>query len=278
GNIMALWIAREKLKEYGNPIVVAHYESHYSIEKACRMLGLELVKNSKEDWNKPLGGEMIESIVKGDRPIICVATVGHTSTGIIDDVKSISDYLKKSQNHHYLHLDAAVGGLFVSLDKEAKIDFCLPEVQSITFDFHKYGLFYYPSGLFLCRKDLQNNIQNKANYVNIFDDTLIGSRSGTIPAIMWANTELLKEEGLLKRIADITNNKNRFIKELLLKKITYISEERMPVVCFFLKDRLPEDVELKYRLHHIKRPDGYGYTIFFYPKYLTAYSDLLSSI
>ncbi len=280
GNIMGLWIAREELKKYGKPIVIAHKESHYSIDKACRILDLELFKTNTENWKEPLNGKLLKEII-GDkkRPVICVATIGHTSTGIIDDVLSISNYLKENHKHIYLHLDAAIGGLFVTLTESQKIDFSRTEVQSITFDFHKYGLFYYPSGIFMCRKDLQSKIINKIDeYVSIFDDTLIGSRSGTIPAIMWANIEYLEKRGLIDRIDHIIKNKNIFIKELVSKKVRYISEERMPVVCFFLDKKIPDNTELKYRIHHIKRPEGYCYTIFFFPEYSDSYTNLLKSL
>jgi len=61
-------------------------------------------------------------------------------------------------------------------------NFKINEVKSLTFDYHKYGFLYYPSGIFLCRKDLQNYIGSNTEYVKIFDDTLIGSRSGILPS------------------------------------------------------------------------------------------------
>ncbi len=281
GNIMSLWIGREYLKkDGGKPVIIAHLESHYSIDKAARLLDLKIIKSKKESWNKPLDKIQLKNITKDlNSPLIIVGTLGHTSTGIIDNIKSITEFIREYKSPCYLHIDAAVGGFFIPFfNKSKELDFLNPTIKSITFDYHKYGFLYYPSGIFLCRKGLQNYIQSKTEYVKIFDDTLIGSRSGILPAIIWANTEYLGEKGFKKRAKEIINNKNKFINELNKKKINFINVHPMPMLCLILNKRLPKSIEMKFRIHSIKREIGYTYTIFFYPEYLESYKELLKFI
>ncbi len=280
GNIMALWIGREYLKKFEKPIVLSHIDGHYSIDKAARLLELKLIKSKKDSWNQPLDKESLKKMTKNiNSPLIIVGTLGHTSTGIIDDIKSINEFIKGYKKPCYLHLDAAVGGFFIPfLNKNKFLDFSNSAVKSITFDYHKYGFLYYPSGIFLCRKNLQDYIGSKTDYVKIFDDTLIGSRSGILPAIIWANTKYLNRVGFKNRALKIIANKNYFINKLKERGIEFIDTPSMPMVCIILKKRLNKSKEIKFRIHSIKRKEVYTYTIYFYPEYLKIYDEFLKII
>jgi glutamate/tyrosine decarboxylase-like PLP-dependent enzyme len=277
---MALWIGREYLRKDGKPIIISHNEGHYSLDKAARILDLRIIKTKNKFWNQPLNKDQLKEITKNIRsPLIIVGTLGHTSTGIIDDVKSITEFIKEYKQPCFLHLDSAIGGFFIPfLSQDKSLDFSNPLVKSITFDYHKYGFLYYPSGIFLCRKNLQNYIGSDTEYVKIFDDTLIGSRSGILPAIIWANTEYLNKKGFRKRAIKILLNKNKFIEKLKERNIEFIETPNMPLVCMILKKRLPKSMELKFRIHSIKRKEGYTYTIYFYSEYLKSYEELLEII
>ena len=246
GNIMALWIGREYLKKAGKPIIISHIESHYSLEKAARLLNLRIIKTKRDTWNKPLDNKLLKEITKNIKsPLIIVGTLGHTSTGLIDNIESIYNFINRYKKPCYLHLDAAVGGFFLPfLNQEKFSGFSNSLVKSLTFDYHKYGFLYYPSGIFLCRKNLQNYVGSNTDYVKIFDDTLIGSRSGILPAIIWANTQYLNKNGFKKRALKIIYNKNKFVKLLKEKKIKYIDTPNMPMLCIILKKRLPKSIEV----------------------------------
>ncbi len=280
GNIMALWIGREYLKKKGKPLIISHNESHYSLDKAARLLDLKIIKTKAKFWNKPLDKNQLKEATKNIKsPLIIVGTLGHTSTGTIDNIESITEFIKEYKKPCFLHLDAAVGGFFIPFLSQNKYsDFGNSFVKSLTFDYHKYGFLYYSSGIFLCRNGLQDNIGSDTEYIKIFDDTLIGSRSGILPAIIWANTEYLAKKGFKKRAMKIISNKNKFIKRLNEKNIKYIETPSMPMVCIILKKRLPKYMEIKFRIHSLKRKEGYTYTIYFYPKYLKSYEELLKII
>jgi len=125
---------------------------------------------------------------------------------------------------------------------------------------------------------LQDYIGSKTDYVKIFDDTLIGSRSGILPAIIWANTKYLNRVGFKNRALKIIANKNYFINKLKERGIEFIDTPSMPMVCIILKKRLNKSKEIKFRIHSIKRKEVYTYTIYFYPEYLKIYDEFLKII
>lgn len=276
GNIMGLWIARESMKKFGDPIVIAHHNSHYSIRKACRILNLESVFINENEWSKPMDSEALSKITKDiNRPIICVATIGHTTTGLVDDIDSIYSYLKNnSQNSFYVHVDAAIGAFFFSRHQVKKI-MSYENINSMTFDLHKYGFSYYPSGVFLCKKDLQENIKGEAEYISIFDDTLIGSRSGAVPSILWANMELRGVDGINNDVDMILKNKEIFIEKIKKKGNELIFDNIMPVVCVVRDKELDIRYRLKYRLRHSVVNGKYYYSVFFYREYSKQYDELV---
>jgi len=271
GNIMGLWIGREKLSKKKPPVVIAHVESHNSIRKACDLLNIKLLTSNESAWNKPLDGKMVNDLLPEDSntPVIVVITIGHTSTGIIDNIKSITSVLRKSKRDYYIHVDAAIDGFILPFIGNSNIfDFCNKDVSSITTDFHKYGLGPYPSGVFLCRKNLQKFIEREAEYGGVIDDTLIGSRSGAISVLLWANVLDLGQISFKENVSKIFNNKKYFLSILRKKSIKYITSDSSPSLCFLTSRRLPQAIEHKFRLFHTTRKyagkNMVAYTIFFY--------------
>lgn len=267
---MGLWIGREKLLGKTSPIVIAHSESHTSIRKACDLLGLQLILTKKNEWFAPLDGKTVTAMLpKEDRPIIIVATAGHTMTGIIDDVPSITAALRRSKRKFYVHVDAAINGCTLPFVGKGKLfDFSNKDVSSLTTDFHKYGYGPYPSGLFLCRKRLQSHIQREAEYGGVKDDTLIGSRPGAIAVLMYANIVYLGRQGYKELLEKTMKKKAYFLQALEKKNIAYIHAADSPSLCIILKRRLPATIEQRFRMHATKKNYGdkemFAYQFFFY--------------
>ena len=280
GNIMGVWIGRESLRDKKRPVVMAHSESHHSISKACDLLNLRLITTPKDCWQKPLDKKILVKITKNIKsPLIIIATLGHTSTGIIDNVKSILSFIKSSKNNCYLHIDAAIGGLIIPFLRPKDFSLLDNRIKSLALDFHKYGFSYYPSGAFLCRKGMQDKISNSGfKYIGLTDDTLIGSRSGIIPAITWANTMLLGKNGFSDRAKNVMANKELFIKRLTKKNIPHFSEKYSPVVCLFVTSPLSSQIENKFRIKGRKTDKGYLYAVFFYPQYYDSYNQLINCL
>jgi aromatic-L-amino-acid/L-tryptophan decarboxylase len=98
--LAALFAARETT---GRNVVVASEEAHSSVERAARILAMELRK-------APVDGEfrLDPSRLDADGAAAIVATVGSTSTASVDPVPALADAARAAGA--WLHVDAAYAG------------------------------------------------------------------------------------------------------------------------------------------------------------------------
>jgi aromatic-L-amino-acid decarboxylase len=91
----------------GRRMVLCSDQAHSSVEKAARLLELELRKVPSDAEFRMRPDALAEELAKGD--VCCVvATVGTTSTTSIDPVPAIADLA--AQHGAWLHVDAAYAG------------------------------------------------------------------------------------------------------------------------------------------------------------------------
>ncbi|MFZ4405365.1 MAG: aminotransferase class V-fold PLP-dependent enzyme [Pseudobdellovibrionaceae bacterium] len=156
-NFMALQCARHKknpnYKINGLPAntkykIFGSKESHYSLQKACVVMGLGL--NALVQVNTDSDGKMSlqdlefkigKSISAGETPLIVYATAGTTVLGAFDPIPEIAKICQK--NNIWLHVDAAWGGPAL-FSKKLRHHIQGSELaDSWTFDAHKF----YGAGL-----------------------------------------------------------------------------------------------------------------------------------
>jgi aromatic-L-amino-acid decarboxylase len=87
----------------GRDVVVCSEQAHSSVEKAARMLGMELRKVPVDSEFK-----LRPDLMKLEDAAAVVATVGTTSTTSVDPVPAIADACERAGT--WLHVDAAYGG------------------------------------------------------------------------------------------------------------------------------------------------------------------------
>ncbi|MEM6377712.1 MAG: pyridoxal-dependent decarboxylase, partial [Bacteroidota bacterium] len=132
--------------------------------------------------------DLIDLQEKGYRYFIVIANMMTTMFGSVDDPDVYTDTLEGMDLPYKLHVDGAYGGFVYPF---AKLENCVlnfenPKVSSITLDAHKLGQAPYGTGIFLVRKGLINYVNNQdASYVQGFDTTLVGSRSGANAIAVW---------------------------------------------------------------------------------------------
>ena len=179
GNIIALWAAREM----GYERILATEDSHFSIEKAARLLNLPLERIDMEN-----GRMSIDSLKEkiGDWDIV-VATAGTTPLGFIDPIERIGKVC--GEYNCFLHVDAAFGGYVIPFLRELgftkkRFGFDIPAVRTITIDPHKMGQAPYPAGGIVARENVFEKIAVNAPYLmDERNDTLLGTRqSGSVAA------------------------------------------------------------------------------------------------
>jgi len=148
-NITAINTARyyhyPEIKESGNNnnlVVLTSDQAHYSIDKACMLLGIGLNNLIKISTNtdgiiiiNELEKKISELILENKKPFILVATAGTTVLGAFDPLNEISKICKKY--NIWLHVDGAVGGSLIFSKKYKYLIDGFNKVDSICFNPHK---------------------------------------------------------------------------------------------------------------------------------------------
>lgn len=182
-NLQALLMAREhaahRLTEAayepelaGRLAVLATAETHFSIAKAARLLGLgsgalRLVATDRDGRMDPacLSRELGALARDGVHPMAVVATAGTTDRGCIDPLPEVAALA--AAHGAWLHVDAAYGGgLLVSPTRRHLLD-GIERADSVTVDFHKSFFQPVASSAVLVRRaaDL-GHVTFHADYLN----------------------------------------------------------------------------------------------------------------
>lgn len=219
-------------------------------EKFCIYWDIELrtvpigIDRMNLDVQKAL--DMIDEFTIG-----IVAILGHTYTGVYDDIQSLNDsleaYNQQTEHKVYIHVDAASGGLFVPfIEPELLWDFRLKNVVSINTSGHKYGLVYPGIGWIVWRSEqcLPKELIFKVGYLGGSMPTMSinFSRSASQIVGQYYNFLRLGHDGYSK-IHQYTQNVALYmIRELNKIGIFDIVNDNynsIPVVCLKLKEVNP---------------------------------------
>jgi histidine decarboxylase len=175
---------------FGDGIVYASAAAHSSVAKAARILRLPLVTVRTD----AAGGMDIADFravldPRRHRPALVVATAGTTMTEATDDVAAIAAVCARlGVVRRRIHVDAALSGVPLAL---------LPEAVRPAFDFtagatsmgvsgHKFLATRMPCGLVLYADAPYRSARTtQAIYTGSPDTTIVGSRSGHTPLLMW---------------------------------------------------------------------------------------------
>jgi len=229
-NIFAMWLGRNLLKKSIKTkqiLVLKTSLTHYSIEKAIDLVGLNYIDisiNSK-NWGmsiKDLEGTIKREYKKGQRGFLIPLTLGYTITGSDDPIKEINDLINKLKKQYkqikfFCWVDAAFSGIIKPFTEEEFSPFSNNNIQAFLTDFHKVMAVPYNSGVILYRKKLIKNIENEVAYIGKKDRTLLGSRSGNSAIITWFTIVSLGQKKIKKIIDKSLEDKKNFIKKIQKK-------------------------------------------------------------
>jgi histidine decarboxylase len=213
GNLHGLLQARTVLHDpaapTAPPVVLASSAAHYSIPKACHLLGLDLVtvpttvgEESGGGSDGRPGGEMDYAELAAavyahmHRPIAVVVTAGTTMTEAVDSVAEVTrvfDHLgiRRASSRRYIHVDAALSGIPLALDtsgaRHPSVNMALGHIDSLTISGHKFLGTPEPCGVLLTRRRHRDQLARAVSYIGGVDATIAGSRSGhTVLQLWWA--------------------------------------------------------------------------------------------
>ena len=184
GNMYGLYLAREL---YPKGVVYYSQDTHYSVSKNIRMLGMEHImiktRSSGEMDYDDLYAMM--STWRSAPPII-FANMGTTMKEGVDDIYKIKEVLNNlAIPEYYIHVDAAMSGMTLPfIEKAPHYDFA-DGIQSVSISGHKLIGSPLPCGIVLALKSNVGRIARAIEYVGTLDSTVSGSRNGYTPILLW---------------------------------------------------------------------------------------------
>jgi len=241
-NIEALWIYRNYFinTHQAKPseiMIITSEDTHYSIAKGSNLLMVDWMKVDVHFENRKINETKFETALEnamanGKKYFIVVANMGTTMFGSVDNPDAYTTILEKHNLHFKLHVDAAYGGfIYPFLTDKNQLDFSNPHVSSITIDAHKMLQAPYGTGIFLCRKNLIENVLTKeAAYVEGMDLTLCGSRSGANAVAVWMILKTYGKNGWFEKVKILEMRTDWLCKQLDALHITYFREPFMNIV------------------------------------------------
>lgn len=143
GNLMGLALARHEAGDGDALVFYASEETHSSIERARRFLGLAddaLVRVPTDDVFRLRPDALEERIVRdreaGKTPAAVIATAGTIGSGAVDDLEAIGALCKRQGL--WLHVDGAYGALAAAAPTCAWMRRGLACADSLSLDPHKW--------------------------------------------------------------------------------------------------------------------------------------------
>jgi len=258
-NIQAIWMYRNffmhkknaKLEEIA---ILASEDTHYSIPKAANVLMLDWLKipvsfEKREIDKVALENEIIKAKQNGKKYFIAVANMGTTMFGSVDNPDDYTSILEKQEVEYKLHIDGAYGGfVYPFSNQESTINFSNPKISSITIDAHKMLQSPYGTGIFICRKELIENVLTKeAQYVEGMDLTICGSRSGANAVAVWMILFTYGPFGWFEKVSVLQMRTAFLCAELDTLNIKYFREPFMNIVTIH-SEFIPEEIAEKFDL------------------------------
>jgi tyrosine decarboxylase / aspartate 1-decarboxylase len=217
GNITAMWIAKMLS---GKHEIVLPKSAHFSFQKIGLLMDMKLVE-------VPLTKDYVMDMAQlkkkiGPKTAAVVGLAGSTELGTIDPIPEISELC--SDEHLFLHVDAAFGGFVIPFLKELHysvpdFDFRLNGVSTISIDSHKMGYAAIPLGTLIIRKkQWLESISVESPYISSERQSgILGTRSGAPVAAAYAVAQYLGLDGykkVVKSCMDVTRYTEQRITEM----------------------------------------------------------------
>lgn len=184
GNMHGIFLGREM---YPNGMLYFSADSHYSITKIARVLGMQatIVPSTSEGT---IDLKQFEKAVRGhtDKVPICSLNIGTTMKGGVDDLDGVLEVFNRlGIRDYYIHCDAALYGMLLPfLEGAPTVDFTKP-IDSLAISGHKFIGSPVPCGVSLTRKDHVDSISRSIEYIDTLDTTISGSRNAFSPMVLW---------------------------------------------------------------------------------------------
>lgn len=194
GNLHGILLAREC---HPDGVLYSSRETHYSIFKAARYYRMD----AKAIPTLPMGeidyDALAAEIAKNrDRPVIINVNIGTTVKGAVDNLDRILRILKTlgiPRERYHIHCDGALFAMMMPfVDWAPEVSFAKP-IDSIAVSGHKMLGCPMPCGIALTRKAHVKKVEQRIDYLNSVDTTIMGSRNGQAALYLWYS---LRKKGI----------------------------------------------------------------------------------
>lgn len=238
-NIQGIRSARNIMQKK-NPNIVIPKTAHFSFEKICDILRVELRRADVDENFRVDVGEVERYIDENTVAILGIA--GTTELGQIDPIEELSKLAEERDIP--MHVDAAFGGLVIPfMDDPYPFDFVNEGVKSITIDPHKMGMATIPAGGIIFREERYlRALEVETPYLTSkMQFTLTGTRPGTGVASAYAVLKSLGYEGMRAIVKQCLRNTRILVEEMSQLGFEPVIEPVMNVVAF--KTERAEDIK-----------------------------------
>ncbi|MCS7118853.1 MAG: tyrosine decarboxylase MfnA [Archaeoglobaceae archaeon] len=229
-NIQGIRSARN-IKTKNKPNIVIPKTAHFSFEKICDILRIEVRRADVDESYKVEVGE-VESLID-ENTVAIVGIAGTTELGQIDPIVELSKLAEEKDIP--LHIDAAFGGLVIPfMDKPYPFDFINKGVTSITIDPHKMGMATIPAGGIVFRDEkFLKSLEVETPYLTSrMQFTLTGTRPGTGVASAYAVLRALGFSGMREIVKQCLKNTKILVEEMSQLGFEPVIKPVMNVVAF----------------------------------------------
>jgi len=138
------------------PAIYVSSESHHSLEKICRIVGLgaDTLRDVPTKTTLAMDTQALRDLINVDMrtgwyPFLIVGTAGSTGAGIVDPLSELADIAAAS--NVWFHVDAAWGGAAVLVPRLRPALRGIERADSVTWDAHKWLSVPMGAGMFFCR-------------------------------------------------------------------------------------------------------------------------------
>jgi len=226
-NLEALWQARDR----GNKLSSTVYGSeaaHYSIIKACQILGLEFQAIATNEQGQ-IDTDKLYQACQQQAPVAIVATAGTTASGAIDPVSTCINIA--AEFNSWCHIDAAWGGALILLPEQQYL-LGTGKADSLCFDPHKALGQPRPCSILLYQQPLTLMTDIEVDYLACPPKkTLAGSYGGELFLPLWFSL-LDGSETLLMQLKHRLEQAEEFYLGLKQKTDWQLFHSPSGIVCF----------------------------------------------
>ncbi len=264
-NIQAIWIYRNYfMREHGAKsseiALICSEHSHYSMDKAANLLGIQIFKSSVDPTTMSVTPESVNQVLalgkkNNIKYCIVVANMMTTMFGSVDSPSTYAEALLANNMPFKLHVDGAFGGFYYPFSNpDFELNFKNEHVNSVTLDAHKMAQAPYGTGIFIIRKNwMKYATTEEASYIVGEDSTLIGSRSGANAVSIWMILSTYGKFGWIEKIFILQKRTDWLCKQLEEAEIRFYRNPYSNIVTI-QGDLVPKELAEEYGLvpdnHH----------------------------